>query len=77
MFSDRAKNQQTNLIMKISEDEKTLKEQLDKTRLRVEELEKKLEKSEGDLTRQTELYGQTVEELGLAKLITEIMHFLH
>lgn len=57
--------------MKISEDEKTLKEQLDKARRRVEELEKKLEKSDGDLTRQTELYSQTVEELGLAKLIIE------
>ena len=57
--------------MKISEDKNTLKEQLEKARHRVEELERKLEKSDGDLLRQNKLYSQTVEELGLAKLIIE------
>ena len=55
--------------MKISEDNASLEEKLEKARSRVEELERKLEKSDGDLSSQTKLYSQTVEELGLARLI--------
>lgn len=46
-------------------------EELENARLRVKELERKLEKSDQDLARQTDLYHQTVEELGMANVIID------
>ena len=56
-------------LMKSSEENETLKARLRKAELRLKELENKLEESDRDLSRQAALYRQTVDELGLAKLI--------
>ena len=55
--------------MKSSEDNAALKTQLRKAELRLEKLENKLEGAGRDLSHQIDLYRQTVDELGLAKLI--------
>lgn len=55
--------------MKSSEDNAALKTQLRKAELRLEKLENKLEGAGRDLSHQIDLYRQTVNELGLAKLI--------
>lgn len=55
--------------MKSSENNAALKAQLRKAELRLEKLENKLKTADRDLSYQADLYGQTVDELGLAKLI--------
>ena len=55
--------------MKSSENNAALKAQLGKAELRLEKLENKLKTADRDLSYQADLYGQTVDELGLAKLI--------
>ena len=55
--------------MKSSENNAALKTQLRKAELRLEKLENKLEGAGRDLSHQIDLYRQTVDELGLAKLI--------
>ncbi len=55
--------------MKSSEDNAALKAQLRKAELRLEKLENKLKTADRDLSCQADLYRQTVDELGLAKLI--------
>ena len=55
--------------MKRSEENEVLKERLRKAELRLEKLENKLEGAGRDLSHQIDLYRQTVDELGLAKLI--------
>ena len=57
--------------MKVSEENRSLIEELEKAKLRVKELEKKLENTDQDLARQTDLYHQTVEELGMANVIID------
>ena len=55
--------------MKSSENNAALKAQLRKAELRLEKLENKLKTADRDLSYQADLYRQTVDELGLAKLI--------
>ena len=55
--------------MKSSENNAALKAQLRKAELRLEKLENKLKTADRDLSCQADLYRQTVDELGLAKLI--------
>ena len=55
--------------MKSSENNAALKAQLRTAELRLEKLENKLKTADRDLSYQADLYGQTVDELGLAKLI--------
>lgn len=55
--------------MKSSENNAALKAQLRKAELHLEKLENKLKTADRDLSYQADLYGQTVDELGLAKLI--------
>ena len=55
--------------MKSSENNAALKTQLRKAELRLEKLENKLKYADRDLSHQIDLYRQTVDELGLAKLI--------
>ncbi|MFC1830931.1 SpoIIE family protein phosphatase [Thermodesulfobacteriota bacterium] len=55
--------------MKSSENNAALKAQLRKAELRLEKLENKLKTADLDLSCQADLYRQTVDELGLAKLI--------
>jgi len=55
--------------MKSSENNAALKAQLRKAELRLEKLENKLKTADRDFSYQADLYRQTVDELGLAKLI--------
>ncbi len=68
-FSDKHEKSVKNSLMKSSEENEVLKERLRKAELRLEKLENKLEGADRDLSHQIDLYRQTVDELGLAKLI--------
>ena len=57
--------------MKISDNNLSLAERLQQAELRIKELESRIEQADKDLNKESELHRQTVEELGLAKLIID------
>ena len=59
------------LLMKNVDENANLKVELERAERRIQELESKVEKADRELSQQADLHEQTMEELGLAKLIID------